>query len=466
MPAQARIKPRRDTSANWASANPVLQSGEIGFDTTSKQFKIGDGTTAWSSLSYVTETPSGAQTKADTAESDAISAAAADATSKISTHAALTATHGATGAIVGTTNTQTLTNKTIDGNSNTLTVLNAQTTAASANTASAIVARDASGNFSANLVTVGTPTSASHAATKAYVDNVTAGVNTHASVKLATTVAMASGYAVGSADQSQGTGIGATLTSSVNGALTIDSVAATVGDRILVKDQTTTRNNGIYTVTDTGGVSTPWVLTRATDFDNSVAGEVYPGDFTFITHGTVNAGQGWIMNSVGTSTTPDRAIKIGTDNIVWTQFTGVANITAGVALTKTGNTLDVDAATQSVPGYLSAADKTKIDALEMPISFHIAGTLATGVKQPRFISPVACTLVNARAYAGGGSGVTYRLVKNGSTNGNTSATVGAAVVTTSLSTVTSLAVGDILQIEIVSAGTSGADLSVTIEATY
>jgi hypothetical protein len=172
------------------------------------------------------------------------------------------------------------------------------------------------------------------------------------------------------------------------------------------------------------------------------------------------------MNSVGTATTPERAIRIGTDAINWTQFTGVANITAGVALTKTGNTLDVDAATQSVPGYLSAADKTKIDALEMPISFHIAGTLSAGVKQPRFISPVACTLVNARAYAGGGSAVTYRLVKNGATNGNTSASVGAAVVTTSLSTVTSLAVGDTLQIEIVSAGTSGADLSVTVEATY
>ncbi len=130
------------------------------------------------------------------------------------------------------------------------------------------------------------------------------------------------------------------------------------------------------------------------------------------------------------------------------------------------NNISISAATTSAAGSMSAADKTKIDALEMPISFHIAGTLTAGVKQPRFISPVACTLVNARAYAGGGSGVTYRLVKNGSTNGNTSATVGNAVVTTALSTVTSLAVGDILQVEIVSAGTSGADLSVTVEATY
>lgn len=85
------------------------------------------------------------------------------------------------------------------------------------------------------------------------------------------------------------------------------------------------------------------------------------------------------------------------------------------------------------------------------------------------MTPVACTLVNARAYAGGGSGVTYRLVKVSSgvtTTSNTSATVGNAVVTTALTTVTSLAVGDTLQVEIVSAGTSGADLSVTVEATY
>jgi hypothetical protein len=172
------------------------------------------------------------------------------------------------------------------------------------------------------------------------------------------------------------------------------------------------------------------------------------------------------MNSVGTSTTPDRAIKIGTDAIVWTQFTGVANITTTAPLQKSGNTLSIDAASGSNAGSMSSAHYTKLETLYMPISFHISGTLATGVKQPRFISPIACTLVSAQAYAGGGSGVTYRLVKNGSTNGNTSASVGGAVVTTSLSTVTSLAIGDVLQVEIVSAGTSGADLSVTVKATY
>ena len=458
------IKLRRATGSQWSSVNPVLNEGEAGVNLTTGQIKIGDGTTAWNSLGYVIETVTGAQAKADAAQT----AAGNDATSKVSTHAGLTATHGVSGAIVGTTETQTLANKTIDGNSNTLTVLNAQTTATSSATGSTIVLRDSSGDTAVNQVTLGSdPSTAMHAVTKQYADNLSAGINAHGSVVAATTANLSATYTAGSSDQSQGTGVGATLTASANGVLNIDGYAsAIVGDRVLVKDQTTLTQNGIYTVTNTGSVSTPWVLTRATDFDNSVAGEVYPGDFTFVRNGTLNAEQGWVMNEAGSATTPIKGIRIGTDSIVWTQFTGVGRITVSAPITKSGNTLSITAATTSAAGSMSAADKTKIDALEMPISFHISGTLSTGVKQPRFISPVACTLVNARAYAGGGSGVTYRLVKNGSTTGNTSATVGAAVVTTSLSTVTSLAAGDVLQIEIVSAGTSGADLSVTIEATY
>ena len=468
MPAQARIKPRRDTSANWASANPVLQSGEIGFDTTTSQFKIGDGTTAWSSLSYVTETPSGAQTKADTAESDAIAAAAADATSQISTHAGLTATHGATGAVVGTTNTQTLTGKTIDGNSNTLTVLNNQTTATASSTASTIVLRDSSSNTAINQITLGVdPTQDMHAATKAYVDALASGVNWHVAVKAAQASNIGNGtYTAGSAGGDGGTGVGAYIQSNTNGAIgTVDGYQMLLNDRLLYFGATNQAHNGIYVVSNAGSAGTPWRITRASNFDGGIPADyVHSGDAVYILNGTNYGNQGYIQVNTGTGV--DGIIKVGTDSMSWQQFTGAASIIAGTALSKSGNTLSVVQATQSVPGYLSAADKTKIDALQMPISFHIAGSLSAGVKQPRFISPVACTLVNARAYAGGGSGVTYRLVKNGSTNGNTSATVGAAVVTTSLSTVTSLAVGDTLQVEIVNAGTSGADLSVTIEATY
>ena len=461
------IKPRRDTAANWASVNPTLAAGEIGYDSTNKQFKIGTGSTAWTSLPFSTESPDGAQSKADTAESDAISSAASDATTKVSTHAGLTATHGVSGAIVGTSDTQSLTNKTIDGNSNTLTVLNAQTTATASATVSTIVLRDSSANTAINQITLGAdPSSAMQAVTKQYADNISAGIHAHEAVKAATTSNLSATYTAGTSDASGGLGIGAILTASANGAILIDGYSASANDRILVKNQTTQTQNGVYKVTTVGDAGTAWVLTRAEDANNSPAGELNQGDFVFVLNGTVNTNMGFVMTAVGTSTNPTGAIKIGTDNVTYTQFTGAAAITATAPLQKSGNTLSIDAASGSNAGSMSSAHYTKLETLYMPISFHIAGTLATGVKQPRFISPIACTLVNARAYAGGGSGVTYRLVKNGSTNGNTSASVGAAVVTTSLSTVTSLAIGDVLQIEIVSAGTSGADLSVTVEATF
>lgn len=201
----------------------------------------------------------------------------------------------------------------------------------------------AAGNNSINLAPTGTgtvdvgskritsladPTQATDAATKQYVDAVKTGLNVKDPVRVATTAALTVTYSNGTS------GVGATLTNAgTQAALTIDSIAMVVGDRVLVKDQSTGFQNGIYTVTNIGSVSTNWVLTRAADFDNNPGGEVGGGDFTFVQEGTTNQDNGFVVTTNG-------AVTIGTTSIDWAQFSGAGQITAGAGLTKTGNTID------------------------------------------------------------------------------------------------------------------------------
>ena len=184
----------------------------------------------------------------------------------------------------------------------------------------------------------GNPSSALHAAPKQYVDNLAAGINFHAAVHLTTTANLTSTYSNGTA------GVGATLTATVNDTLTIDGFVAALNERILVKDQTSALQNGIYVVSDAGSGSTPWVLTRATDADNSPAGELATGDFCFTETGTANGGSGFIVTTTGT-------ITIGTTAINYTQFNTAQAITAGTGLTEPpANTLSVTIPVASVSG--------------------------------------------------------------------------------------------------------------------
>ena len=182
------------------------------------------------------------------------------------------------------------------------------------------------------ITNLGTPTASGDAATKAYVDNTTAGLNFHAAVHGATTSNLSANY-----DNGVG-GVGATLTADTNRAwVGIDSHTTwDVGNRILIKNQTSALQNGIYTLTDKGVEGTsPWVLTRATDADNSPSGEVAYGDFTFVQNGG-QAGYGFIVNTTGT-------ITIGTTSINYVQFNAGQVVVAGNGLTEaTPGTLSID----------------------------------------------------------------------------------------------------------------------------
>jgi len=167
------------------------------------------------------------------------------------------------------------------------------------------------------------PVNALDVATKSYVDAVATGLQVKGTVRVATTGALATYGATSS-----------TLTETGNGALTIDGVSVSNGDRVLVKDETSGNapNNGIFTVTDHGSVSTPWILDRAADMD---AGNEVQSAFTFAQAGTSNALTGWVCTNSG-------FVTLGTDPITFTQFSGAGTVTAGAGLAQSGSTLSIE----------------------------------------------------------------------------------------------------------------------------
>jgi len=183
---------------------------------------------------------------------------------------------------------------------------------------------DMGGNKVANI---GTPTQATDAVTKAYVDGVKQALDIKDSVRVASQSNLSATYNNGTA------GVGATLTADGNGAITVNSIALTSGDRVLVKSQTDASENGIYSVTTVGDVGNPYVLTRATDADSSA--EVTGGMFTFVEEGS-DADAGFVLSNITGSAT------LGTDDLTITQFSGAGSVTAGSGLSKSGNTLSAN----------------------------------------------------------------------------------------------------------------------------
>ena len=191
---------------------------------------------------------------------------------------------------------------------------------------------------SQKITNLADPTADADAANKGYVDGVAQGLDVKDSV-VATTTA------------------NGTLSTAFANGQSIDGVTLQTGDRILIKNQTTASQNGIYNVNASGAPS------RATDM---ATGANAAGAFVFVEQGTVNAENGF------TCTSDTGSAVVGTNNLTFAQFSGAGQIIAGDGLDKSGNTLSVDLKANGGLVIESTEIAVKLDASS------ITGTLAIG----------------------------------------------------------------------------------------
>ena len=203
-----------------------------------------------------------------------------------------------------------------------------------ANTLSAMAAPTSDVSLNSQKITnLATPSASTDGANKAYVDSVSQGLDIKDSVKVATT---------------------ANIT--LSGTQTIDGVAVSADERVLVKDQSTASQNGLYLCK-----ASTWE--RTTDL---ATGANAAGMFTFVEQGTVNADNGF------TCTSNTGNAVVGTNNLVFAQFSGAGSVTAGDGLAKSGNTLSADL--KSNGGLVIESAEIAVDLA----ASSITGTLAIG----------------------------------------------------------------------------------------
>jgi hypothetical protein len=193
------------------------------------------------------------------------------------------------------------------------------------------------------------PTTSLQLATKQYVDTqVSSGIHFHQPVRVESPINLNATYNNGTA------GVGATLTNAgTQAALVIDGITLNVADRVLVYQQTTQTQNGVYVVTNVGSGSTNWILTRSTDtntYANASPNGLSEGSTFFVQQGATGAGEMYTCNTVGT-------ITFGTTNITFAQISSAQIYSAGTGLTLTGTQFSITN-TAVTPASYGSASKT------------------------------------------------------------------------------------------------------------
>lgn len=224
-------------------------------------------------------------------------------------------------------------------------------------------------NMNSNKITnLGNPTFNSDAANKSYVDALAgSGLQSLEACRLSSTTNVAYVYDNTGGDNSFGI-----LTAPANGVGSIDGTTLVVDDRILIKDQSTLLQNGIYRVQDIGSAGTPYVLERAADFEPAVD-PITGGKFTIITEGTINAANGFLLRSDVTT--------IGTNDVIWDQYT--VQLTAGAGLSQFGGSYNVNTIGTTGNIYVNGLDQIDING---SLAISKGGTNATSYTAGRILA--------------------------------------------------------------------------------
>ena len=272
--------------------------------------------------------------------------------------------------------------------------------------------------FTSGVLRAATPSADADVATKGYVDALLAGLHWKESVRVATT---------------------ANIT--LSGTQTIDAISVSAGNRVLVKNQSTASENGIYVVSASG-----W--SRSDDMN---AGTEFPGAAVFVREGTVNGDLGYVCTN--------DSVTLGSTAVAFTQFNGAANITAGAALSKSANTLNVEVDDSSIE---ISSDALRVKASGITNAM-LAGSIANSKLANSTISGIALGASLAELTAGSDGGLVLSGAYNGATARQIAINLDGNTLTTSASGL-KVADGQINTAQIANSAVTNAKLAGSISA--